>query len=436
MTSGYNFGPMHTSPLLKGQRADAVPRPGALRRPAVPLAMPNPTPAPDPLASGFFAGLPLLGRAAQTFDAASYRAAPGDWLLVVTDIVGSTAAIAAGQHKTVNFVAAMAIAALKNLCAPTPLPFLFGGDGSVLMVPPQHAGAARLALARVRGFAQREFGLALRIGVAAVSLLRQFGSEVLVGRFEPTPGNSFGVFLGGGVGLLEAAVRGTADPALVALVAIPDELDDAAPVDLAGLSCRWNPLRSGRGKMVTLIIQGAADPGALHAQVMRIAGQADAQPVRLDTLRMGWPPKGLMLEARVSRGASPLWRSTLRVLLATLIARLFFLLRRPMGGFDPDKYLDEVTTNTDFCKHDDTISFVLDCPLDCIEPIRELLQRQMAAGALRYGMNVSDTALMTCLVTAPSQSLHVHFVDGGDGGYTSAARAMKAVPRPVASAGA
>ena len=381
----------------------------------------------------FFAALPLLEQAADTFDTSKYRAAPNDWVLVVTDIVDSTIAIASGKHKTVNFVAAMAIGALKNLCAPTPVPFLFGGDGSVVMVPPQHAVAARVALARVRGFAQREFGLVLRVGLAPVALLRQFGSDVLVGRFEPTPGNSFGVFLGGGVGMLETAVRGGGDPALVQLVAIAPEVDDGQTVDLAGLSCRWNPLQSTRGKMLTLILQGAADPGAIHAQVMRLAGQgAAAQPVRLDTLRMAWPTKGFMLEAQVTRGIGPLWKSMLKVLLETLIARLFFLLRRPMGGFDPDKYLEEVTSNTDFCKHDDTVSFVIDCPLDCIEKIRHLLDQEMAAGTLRYGMNVSETALMTCVVTSPSQSLHVHFVDGGDGGYTSAAKTMKTQARVVA----
>ena len=225
--------------------------------------------SPVDSSGSFFADLPLLGKAADTFDTSKYRAAPGDWVLVVTDIVDSTVAIANGKHKTVNYVAAMAIGALKNLCAPTPIPFLFGGDGSVVMVPPDHADAARLALARVRGFTQREFGLALRVGLASVSVLRQFGSDVIVGRFEPTPGNSFGVFLGGGVGLLETAVRGRGDPELIQFAAIPETLDDSVPVDLAGLSCRWNPLQSGRGKMVTLIIQGAAEPGAVHAAVVK-----------------------------------------------------------------------------------------------------------------------------------------------------------------------
>ena len=388
------------------------------------------TPAPAP-APGFFGELPLLRKTGDTFDTTQYRPAPDDWMLVVTDIVDSTMAIANGQHKTVNFVAAMAIAALKNLCVPTPLPFLFGGDGSVVMVPPQYADPARLALARVRGFALREFGMQLRIGLASVGTLRRFGSDVLVGRFEPTPGNSFGVFLGGGVGMLETAVRGRGDPELIALAAIPMELDDGVPVDLAGLTCRWNPLQSGRGKMVTLIIHGAANPGAVHAAVMRLAGQggpdADVRPVRLDTLRLGWPPKGFMLEAQASRRGKPLALAVLRVLVETLVARVILAFGRPVGGFAPDKYLQEVTTNTDFCKHDETISFVIDSPVECVARIKAYLDQQMAAGTLRYGMNVSETALMTCLVTSPSGGLHVHFVDGGDGGYTSAAKTMKAI---------
>jgi hypothetical protein len=33
---------------------------------------------------------------------------------------------------------------------------------------------------------------------------------------------------------------------------------------------------------------------------------------------------------------------------------------------------------------------------------------------------------MTCLVTSRADNEHVHFVDGGDGGYTKAATQLKA----------
>ena len=376
----------------------------------------------------FFASLPVLTQPRDTFDTTQYRPAPDAWALAVTDIVGSTAQVANGHHKTVNFVAAMAIAALKNLCAPTSIPFLFGGDGAVVMVPPEQADAARVALARVRGMAAREFGLVLRVGLVAVGTLRRFGSDVQVGRYEPSPGNSFGVFRGGGVALLEAALRGRSDPDLADLVAIAESLDDQLPADLSGLSCRWDSLHSTRGKMVTLILHDAADHGEIHAAVMRLATQGgDPRPVRAETLRTRWPPTGFMLEARGRRAGGWLALSVLRVLVETLLARLVFARGRPVGNFDPDRYRRDMTTNTDFCRHDETVCFVIDCPLNCIAPIRAHLDQCAASGALRYGMDVADSALMTCLVTSASDDLHVHFVDGGGGGYTNAAKTLKTV---------
>ena len=376
---------------------------------------------------GFFARLPPLDSPHRTFDEALYRPAPEDWALALSDIVGSTQAIAEGRHKTVNFVAAMAIAAARNLCAPESIPFLFGGDGAVLMVPPRHQPTMRQALARVRGAAWRDHGMRLRVGMVPVSALRALGCDLRVARYEPTPGNSFGVFAGGGVTMLEDAIRGRAWPELGALADVPELLDDGAAVDLNGLSCRWAPLQSLNGKMLTLIIHGAADPGAVFAEVMRLAGQdGDPRPARPETLRASWPPQDFMLEARARcrGGWLPWW--TLRVLAETLLAKLVIDRGKPVGGFDPQRYRLEIRSNTDFCKHDRTLCFVIDCALPCIEAIRAHVEACAVAQAFDWGMNVSDTALMTCLVTSETEGLHVHFVDGGGGGYTSAAKQLKA----------
>ena len=383
--------------------------------------------APVDAVPGFFARLPPLDRPLRTFDDSAYRPAPDDWALALTDIIGSTQAIAEGRHKTVNFVAAMAIAAARNLCAPESIPFLFGGDGAVLMVPPRHQAAMRQALARVRGAAWRDHGLELRVGLVPVSALRSVGCDVRVARYEPSAGNSFGVFAGGGVSVLEDAIRGRAWPELGALAEVPQMLDDRQPADLSGLSCRWAPLQSQHGKMLTLIIHGADNPGAVFAEVMRLAEQdGDPRAARPETLRADWPPQDFMLEARARcrGGWLPWW--TLRVLAETLLARLVLARGKPVGGFDPQRYKQEIRSNTDFCKHDRTLCFVIDCALPRIDVIRAHVEACAAKQAFDWGMNISDTALMTCLVTSETEGLHVHFVDGGDGGYTQAARQLKA----------
>lgn len=335
--------------------------------------------------------------------------------------------MAAGRHKTVNFVAAMAIAAARNLCQPQPIPFLFGGDGAVLMVPPPQVAAMRQALARVRGTARRDHGMGLRVGLAPVAALRAAGSELQVARYEPSPGNHFGLFAGGGMGALEDAIRGRGVPELAAQAAVPEALDDAEPVDLSGLSCRWAPLQSTRGKMLTLILHGAPRAGELFAGIMQLAAlDGDPRPARPDNLRAAWPPTGFMLEARARcrGGWLPWW--TLRVLAETLLARWVIARGKPIGLFDPQRYAQEIRRNTDFCKHDRTLCLVLDCALPRIEAIRGLVQAHAEAQPFDWGMTVSDTALMTCLVTSETEGVHVHFVDGGGGGYTGAARQMKA----------
>ena len=386
--------------------------------------------------SEFFARLPLLATSRDAFETGRYRKAPDDWALAVTDIVDSTGAIAKGRHKTVNFVAAMGIAALRNLCAPNRIPFLFGGDGAVVMVPAEFATRARTELARVRGLAARDFELQIRVGLVAVSELRRLGRDVLVGRYEPTPGNSFGVFLGGGVGLLEDAIRGRGSNELAALADVPVALDDGAPVDLEGLSCRWDTLQSANGAMLTLILQGgAADLGDVHARVAALAGpDAQTRPVRQETLKLRWPPADFMLEvrARCRGGSLVLWAC--RVLIQTLVAWLLFARGKPTGKFDPQRYRAELITNTDFCKFDETVCLVIDCSHAAIAAIKNYLEEAAPARGIRYGIHVSPTALMTCLVTSASNSLHVHFVDGGSGGYTTAASSLKRAAKAASGA--
>ena len=120
----------------------------------------------------------------------------------------------------------------------------------------------------------------------------------------------------------------------------------------------------------------------------------------------------------------------LRVLAASLVASLLFAGGRQVRGFDPARYKAEMAQNTDFSKYDDTLAMVIDCPEDRIALIRAHLDQRTARGELNYGIHVADTALMTCLVESATDYRHVHFIDGGDGGYTQAAKELK---RRVAS---
>ena len=59
-------------------------------------------------------------------------------------------------------------------------------------------------------------------------------------------------------------------------------------------------------------------------------------------------------------------------------------------------------------------------------PSLENVAPESLKGDVVFGTWVSDAALMTCLLFDLNAGLHVHFIDGADGGYTRAARKLKA----------
>ena len=65
-----------------------------------------------------------------------YRDAPEEWYVLLTDVMGSTQAIEAGKYKEVNLIGAAAIMAMLNVAEGHDLPYVFGGDGTTMLIPP------------------------------------------------------------------------------------------------------------------------------------------------------------------------------------------------------------------------------------------------------------------------------------------------------------
>ncbi len=78
-------------------------------------------------------------------DLSNYRPLPEDWWVGLTDVTGSTQAIAEGRYKAVNMAGAAAISAAMNALDHEDFPFAFGGDGSQLAVPARHQERIREA---------------------------------------------------------------------------------------------------------------------------------------------------------------------------------------------------------------------------------------------------------------------------------------------------
>ena len=66
--------------------------------------------------------------------------------------------------------------------------------------------------------------------------------------------------------------------------------------------------------------------------------------------------------------------------------------------------------------------------LDCSPAFADKLEARLAAAEdfVNWGVFRQEAAQVTCFVPSVTERGHVHFVDGAGGGYTMAAKAMKA----------
>ena len=83
----------------------------------------------------FYHDVPALESFAEAIETARHAQVPGDWWIVVADVIDSTKAIEAGAYKKVNTVGVACIAAVVNVDRSIDMPFVFGGDGATFAVP-------------------------------------------------------------------------------------------------------------------------------------------------------------------------------------------------------------------------------------------------------------------------------------------------------------
>ena len=373
--------------------------------------------------AAFYASVPVFTSFARLTDPAIYRALPDDWVLGLSDIVQSTAAIEAGRYKAVNTASAAVIAAVDNALAHADFPFVFGGDGASFALPPPFTELARRALGAVAAWVRDELGMTMRVALVPVAAVRGNGFDVRVARFAPSPNVSYAMFSGGGLAWAERQMKQGAFAVAPA--------DEGVRPDLTGLSCRFAEIASERGVVLSLIVIPAAQsaPAAFGELVARLLALAESEsagrPVPDEGPAQRWPPAGFELEVRARGGRS---RLLSRVSLAarSLAAHVIFKTGLRVAGFDPARYRRQLVDNTDFRKFDDGLRMTLDCTPELADSIEAVLAAAQASGTARSGAHRQTSALMTCFVPSPTRGDHVHFVDGAMGGYAAAATALKA----------
>lgn len=353
-----------------------------------------------------------------------FNTVPNDWYVVMADVQNSTSAVANGLHNEVNLAATGSIVAVLNEIKKQPrtykIAYFFGGDGATFLVPPALIAHVSTIIEDYRTHVSENLNLNLRVGRMKVIDIVNTGHTVAVAKHRITEYLTIPVVLGTGLKHAEQVIKDS-------FVLETTHKMLANPVNLMGMECRWDEIKPSEdvNKIVCLLVscdddsmQPAVYSGVLM-KIQEIFGTMDErQPISRTKLK---------LDASVSKLRKEMSARIGKFKLGYLLKNWFYTY---LGSFyfkyfeEGKRYLDKISLLSDTLMIDGTINTVLEGSTSKIETLKEYLDTIEQDGKLSYGIHVTYASVMSCYVQ-DRKDKHIHFVDGTEGGYTSAALMLK-----------
>jgi len=383
-------------------------------------------------AEKFYEHLEGFGEFSQFTQLEWYRPLPSSWYVLITDVKGSTAAIEEGLYREINSLGAASIVALLNAVAPLKVPYVFGGDGATVCIPPSSKAAAESALVAAKQMAKNNFGLDLRIGLIAMNDIEAAGHQILVGKYQPSAHFQQAMFQGDGLSYAESLIK---DPRIDNPSIISEEQVEANG-SFEGFECRWNEIPSPHEETVAILVQAlekeiAAKELIYHEvsqKILDIYGdEQEHHPLRMENLSISNSVKKLSNEVKVRVASLNLWNHcqyTLKLEFLSWLGRFLMFKKIKTENTDWGHYKQTLIANTDYRKFDEVLRMIISGDLKQRQQLTAYLDQLRDERKIVFGIHASANALMTCLVF-DYENDHVHFLDVADGGYALAAKDMK-----------
>jgi hypothetical protein len=350
-----------------------------------------------------------------------YKSVPPGWNLLITDVKGSTDSIQKGRYRDVNTLGVASIVVVRRALNKQEFPFVFGGDGATLLLPADETKKVIPYLLGLKKLALQTFGMELRVGLVSIDELNQLGYHIEMGRFFLSTGFSQAMIRGSGITKGEKLIKEN-----YAKYSAKSDLE--IEPDLTGLTCRWKPIPSKRGEILTLLIRPQREEDTIYSEILEKFQEIfpeglDVLNPALDdqnTYRPIW--ESIQNESRFQSSLLT-WKFIYRVI-AHIPSWVLFYFRVPIPMLI--NYIRSTASHSDYRKFDDMLRMVLDCSSKQALQVKTLLKDLHAKNQIYYGTNLSQKSIMTCYVEGMKEGEHIHFLDAENGGYTAAAMQMKA----------
>lgn len=353
-----------------------------------------------------------------------FTSLPNTWSVAITDIVNSTQAIENGLYKSVNFCSALGIIGILNIDRKIELPYVFGGDGAVVLIPNELKNKVENTLFETAKIAQNSYNLDLRIAIISVDDIRKNHSDILISKYKVS-NNYFQVIIkGNGLEIAEKLLKEQYQKYKIKKIQ-----NNNFKADFTGLECRWENIKTTKDVTVSFIIKATNDINSqeIYENILHkfkdIAGsKTQRNPIKIKrNLFLSFNPKLLKIEAKLN---SKTFLERFLIISKMMLENLIGLILIKSGYKKWKFYKRRIIKTTDTEKFDDTLRMVISLSNENFSKIKDYLKEEHSKKNIVYGYQESDSALMTCLIFE-RHGKHVHFVDSSNGGYALASKMMK-----------
>ncbi|APQ18717.1 DUF3095 family protein [Maribacter hydrothermalis] len=350
---------------------------------------------------------------------------PLSWHVVVVDIQNSTNAVKEGNHHQVNLTATGAIISVLNTIRKMKrnceIPYFFGGDGATFIIPEVLLKRTIQVLDNYSIHIKSKINLVLRVGEIPVKTLIKKNVQLKMAKHQLTEKLTIPIVLGNGLKIAEDIIKSSFKEKETTTF-------DETLLNLEGMECRWDEINPDQSKSkVVCLLLDAVDEDSQMTTYKEVLAQMDKefgtfekrQPIKNTNLKLDARPQKVWEEMKISL-VSTSWIYFFKNWLKTKFGSIYLNFTKSgkqylkqVGQLSHTFMLDGMI-NTVFIgeqsKIDDFIKF-----LDALEIDKKLI----------YGIHVTHASVMSCYVL-DRRTTHSHFVDGTEGGYTSAAKMFKA----------
>jgi hypothetical protein len=372
----------------------------------------------------FYANIPAINDFSKIMENTNYSKVPHDWLILVSDIKNSTKAIEEGNYKQVNFIAALTIIGILNIDRELDFPYIFGGDGASLIIPPMLLENSKKVLLEASKKAKEVFNLDLRVGIISVKEIEKRGSFIEITKFQTTKDHTQAIVRGNGLELAEKLLKDEYETFKIK----KDLLNNYVP-NFDGLECRWEDIKTPKEETISILIKSIDENNSNEIyqnclkKIEQIVGSfQERNPLqKSNQLNLSFNSKVLNTEASAfSKNKKSNFFTILKLKFENFLGLV--LMKYSIGLWS--NYKSRIIRTTDTEKFDDMLRMVVSTNKIQTKELEEYLEKQYQNKNLVYGIHKSDSALMTCLIFE-RHGKHIHFVDSSNGGYALASKELK-----------